>query len=285
MMRSLAQFIMRGRLQAAVLAMLSVLVPLLPQGAVGLVSLRKGAREGAIVVVAGTAPLIIAWSLGRSNDVLFWGTLLGLLAAYVPAIALRATVSWSFSLQAAVAMCAVSSVLLLLLIPALISGFAEILLQLLAVTAVPPAVDMLPDVSSLDFAQISGFIAVLMLLNGLTGLLLARWWQALLYNPGGFGEEFQQLRLGIWPSVVLMALVVLSYLQGAEYSFWASVFATPLALVAIAIAHAMVKFHSSSQVWLVALYMLMIFFSPLLVVLVIIGFIDSWLNIRSRFSR
>ncbi|MEZ5581549.1 MAG: hypothetical protein R3F37_01040 [Candidatus Competibacteraceae bacterium] len=29
----------------------------------------------------------------------------------------------------------------------------------------------------------------------LCGLLLGRWWQALLFNPGGFSREFHELRL------------------------------------------------------------------------------------------
>ncbi|MEO0442988.1 MAG: hypothetical protein AAFZ92_04505, partial [Pseudomonadota bacterium] len=187
MMRSLAEFIMRGRLQASILAMLSVLLPLLPQGTIGLVTLRKGAREGGLMVLAGMLPLFITLGFGGPDGAVFWGTLLGLLAVYFPAIVLRATQSWSFALQVAIVSSGVLSILALQMLPSLMPAFAEALQRLLMVTTATETAASLAS-ATLSFTRVSGFVAAIMLLNGLTGLLLARWWQALLYNPGGFGE-------------------------------------------------------------------------------------------------
>jgi len=48
-------------------------------------------------------------------------------------------------------------------------------------------------------------IAYVLAFNSFTGVLLGRWLQALLYNPGGFGAEFRELRLGLIVSIVCFA--------------------------------------------------------------------------------
>jgi len=37
-------------------------------------------------------------------------------------------------------------------------------------------------------------------------LMLARWWQAVLYNPGGFQQEFHQFKLQ--PAIAMMLMVL-----------------------------------------------------------------------------
>ena len=69
-----------------------------------------------------------------------------------------------------------------------------------------------------------------------------------------------------------------------DYVFWASLFAAPLVLVAIAVVHSLVKAKDISNYWLVMFYALMIVFTPALLVLAVLGCLDSWLNIRSRFK-
>lgn len=49
-MRALAEFIVRGRLQAALVALFGSLVPLVSPAAISLVTLNKGLSEGKSVV-------------------------------------------------------------------------------------------------------------------------------------------------------------------------------------------------------------------------------------------
>jgi uncharacterized protein YybS (DUF2232 family) len=279
MMRALAEFIMRGRLQAAVLALLSI--PFLTHGAIGLVALRKGTREGALMVGIALIPALASLAMGRPSGMVFWATLFGLLTVYIPAICLRATMSWSFAVQA----CLLISVLTALIAPAIAPGmteaFSHITASLLAVMQGQQPTGELPEPSRV---AVTGLIALGMLFNGLTGVILARWWQALLYNPGGFGGEFREFRLGLLPSLLCLVLLALSYFQGSDYSFWTTTFAGPLMLVAIAVVHNVVKSQQLGGFWLAVFYTLMVVFSPILLVLAIVGFIDSWLNIRSRFA-
>ena len=59
-------------------------------------------------------------------------------------------------------------------------------------------------------------------------LFVSRWWQAMLYNPGGFGEEFRQLRLDVRAAgLSIIAFIVALYLP-TEYRFWAELMVLPL---------------------------------------------------------
>jgi hypothetical protein len=279
MMRSLAKFIMRGRLQAAILALLSI--PLISNGAIGLVVLRKGAAEGLFLVIVSLAPAIVAWLTGRPSEVFFWGTFLGLLAMYIPGLCLRATASWPFTIQVSVVTAIVSVLLVSNAVPSIADAFKGATAMFLAVMQGQSPETELADPG---LTAVYGFLSLGMLFNGLSGLLIARWWQSLLYNPEGFGSEFRELRLGLLSSLLFFVLLVLCYFQGAEYRFWAFVFAVPLVLVAIAIVHSFVKERAMGQQWLVLFYIMLIVFSPFVILLAVIGCIDSWLNFRSRFA-
>ncbi len=50
-----------------------------------------------------------------------------------------------------------------------------------------------------DAAQIAGMLGAGTAIGSVLCLLLARYWQAALYNPGGFGQEFRAL---YYPPVV-----------------------------------------------------------------------------------
>lgn len=281
-MRVLAEFIMRGRLQASIVVLFGVALPILPLAAVGLVSLRRGPREGALMVMVGVIPALIAWLVGKPASILFWGTLLGFVAVYIPAVILRLTVSLALMVQALVITAIACGLFTLAFMPGLLESFENMTSLFVAAIEGKPLGSELVRPSSI---ALSGFISMAFLLNALAGLLLARWWQSLLYNPDGFGVEFRELRLAIGPSVLCAALVVLFHYYGIDYSFWATVLALPLVLVALSIVHSMAKHRQLSKAWLTIFYVFVVSSNILLLLLACVGFIDSLLNIRDRFWR
>ena len=116
-------------------------------------------------------------------------------------------------------------------------------------------------------------------------MLLARWWQALLYNPNGFGEEFREIRLHGLLSLLYVIAMALCYIQGVNYTFWTTIFSIPLVMVGLAVVHSFSKAKQINREWLIALYILIVAYNQLfLLLLATLGFIDSWLNMRSRWS-
>jgi hypothetical protein len=133
----------------------------------------------------------------------------------------------------------------------------------------------------------TGAFAAALVAQLLFGLFIARWWQALLYNPGGFGEEFRDLRLGRpFGVIVLLLLALLPFGDGA--SLTANLLLIPgvlLLLQGLAVAHQVRALKQARQAWLVGLYILMILFMPqTLILIACVGLVDIWADIRSRIA-
>ena len=285
---------MRGRsaavLIAAPTAVLFWVFPpiLIVSGAVvALVTLRRGAAEGALLAAlaglgAGGLAGLVLGAVGPMLSVL--------LACWTPlwmlAWLLRATVSLSVTLRAAalLGLLGVGGFYLMLGdpavwwsqaldglrqgLPALPSGERATLEQLL---------DLLRSWAPL----LPGQVVSAALLFVLAGLLLGRWWQALLYNPGGFRPEFHQLGLGRPLALLALALFGAAVLSGwPVLSNLVLVLGTLYSVQGIAVAHALVFKLRLSPAWLLLLYLLLV---PLLSQLVMaLGIADAWVDFRTR---
>lgn len=69
-MRALAEFIMRGRLQASAVALVGSVVPFLSPATVGLVTLRKGGSEAFIVALWSAMPIVVSYHIGQTSPFL-----------------------------------------------------------------------------------------------------------------------------------------------------------------------------------------------------------------------
>lgn len=271
---------MKGRLQAALLALLGI--PLLSTAAVGLVTLRLGHQQGALLLLVALTPTLAGVAMGRMPELLFWLSLISVFSVFAYGLLLRASVSWVFTL---VASCA----LMVIVLPLMVWQFDGLRESISRVILAPQA---LADQSGLgnsgdivlqSVALVSGIVALITMINGFTSILLARWWQSLLYNPGGFGEEFRALRLDVLPAVVLVGLAALCFAAGSDYGFWSAVFCSPLAIAALALAHFVAKARGLGASWLASFYILTVFFLiPMIAVLSLVGLLDAVFNFRKR---
>jgi len=126
-------------------------------------------------------------------------------------------------------------------------------------------------------------VAAGMTLGLMATVLLARWWQAILYNPGGFKVEFYSLRLPRFMTLVAGLLLVLAIVVEGL----AQMLVRDLLFVAVmmylfqglAVIHQYVAKRNLSVGWLVALYGLMLLVPPQTVLLVAcVGVADTWLK-------
>ena len=278
MIRALAEFVMRGRLQASSVAMLGNIIPLLTPVIVALVTLRRGAFEGALILSLSLIPVLLSIMLQESGSALLWITLISLIVVFIPALILRISISLPLAVVVSIA------------VPVLISGFTlmtagaqldELIAVLQKGLVAQEASQPLPEVE-ISHAAITGILAYILAAHAISGLLIGRWMQAMLYNPGGFGEEFRNFRLSATTAILCFAASLALFMQGAEYWWWSSTLALPLMLVAIAVTHSAVNSKSLTSFWLVLCYMAVFFVGPLVV---IIGLLDTWLNFRSRLQK
>ncbi len=274
-MRLLAEFIMRGRARAAVVAFLGNWLPLVSPAAVGLVVLGRGPWEGLFVLMWAILPnLFVVGKMPLAGNL----TIASLAVAWLAAVQLQRTRAWSRTL---LLITLASGVIGLLLNAAFTDGelIGQMTETLRQMTGEEP-----PELGVTQ-RELLAFVSFLMALATLVSLVVARWWQAMLYNPGGFRAEFHQLRFHIKDSALLVGAVLLCTVMGGEYTAWINLLALPLLVGGIALAHWLVGQRRWGVQTLVVFYAGLFVLMPLFVpMLVVIGFTDSIVNLRSRLS-
>lgn len=293
-MRALASFIMSGRSRAALVAagcaLLFLLAPpllVVSGAAVALVTLRRGALEGGVVLaVASLGSAMLAW-LVFSTPVpllavlpLFW------LPLWLLALVLRVTVSLARTLQAAALLGAVAVLLFYLLLGDPTLWWGQWLDGIRA--SVAAAGDAQQQAALEQWLQalavwaplLPGMLVVSVLVWVLLGLLLARWWQALLYNPGGFRSEFHELRLGRPMAAGALGVMALAWLTGLPLlGNLVLVLVMIYAVQGVAVVHGLAGLRRLAGIWLVAFYLLLLFTWELVALL---GMADAWADFRAR---
>jgi tetrahydromethanopterin S-methyltransferase subunit F len=299
-MKRLASFVMQGLSQSVmvttVLAMFSLLFPLvgiLSSASVGLVSLRQGLKSGAMT--AGVSTLVT----GALMMLIFGNplpALVFLLLQWIPvgllAWLLRGSRSLTLATHAGLGL-----------------GILAVAVQMLSVgnptefwrMQLQPMAQRFVEAGLFDQGQTAaavaqlaplmcGVVAAGYLLQLLFSLYVARWWQALLYNPSGFSAEFRQLRLhrilGLLGGVVLAFWLIPGVALPAWLNCLGLVLVSIFLLQGLAVAHGVFGAMPGSKRWLVATYVLLLLFLPqMATVLVTVGLLDVWIDLRGRFPR
>jgi len=273
MMRGLAEYVMTGRRQAIIAVMLLGLIPLvnlLNPAVVGLIALRKGLQEVVVIFAWAILPLG-AWAV--AGDVVPLIMLIGITGL---AVLLRETESWEFTLLAAIAV-GVCVEVYFRLQPAVIDALMQQLdLYLQASNPQGLQIEEVRDVMLSVIGAVYMFLSIVL-------LMLARWMQAVLYNPGGFKQEFHNLRVEQKVALALIVILLLSSFGIVVPEAWVLYFVLPLLFSGIALTHAVVAKKKLSSMWLVTFYILLML--PVVVqILVLLALVDSWYDFRSRLS-
>jgi len=300
-MKALASFILRGPSQAilvavgtAVLAMMLPPLSVISGAVVALVTLRAGIRPGGIVML-GSAAFVALLAYVSLGNLLIGG--LFLIVLWLPIWILAWVLRETRSLAWATSVAGVLGIIGVLVTYALVGDVSAWWEQTLRTMFEPamatggPLADRETVLAILaNLAKImTGVAAAGMTLNALMCLYLARAWQAQLYNPGGFRDEFHELRMGQRTAVASLACIAVSLLPLGGLSHMAGeiviVILSLYVLQGLALIHAIVARRQLHMAWLVVLYLVMLFVLPQLMVLVaVLGLIDTWADFRRRVS-
>lgn len=297
-MRLLASYVMRGRSPAVMmtvllggLSLLLAPVSILSSGVVALVTLRRGAREGLFIafLAASAFALLTLVALGDIAPAIGLLALLWLPAWFLGSV-LRSTRSLALALQGA----------LLLGVALIVTYYVQyqdpveewrLLLEPFSQRLVDS--QLLPQAQQAELVEsfalwMTGILAVLYQLQLSAALLLARWWQAVLYNPGGFRQEFHNLRLHRMLGYIALPILALTFLGNQEGNVQLLDFAALLLMAVyfiqgLAVVHGLVGKTKSKQGWLIATYVLLIMAMPhMFVMLSVAGYVDTWFDFRAR---
>ncbi|MBA6411584.1 hypothetical protein H2508_00425 [Parahaliea sp. F7430] len=282
-MKALAEFVMRGRFQALLVTMAcagSLMLCWLSAAVVALVTLRKGTAQGAWLLLWAVLPAgALLLFLGDS------GPLALLLSTTALAVVLRSTLSLPFAVLSTVPLGVLSGLALLLfgqgMLEQMVGFFDQFLssLEQQLSGSGDSAVELLRPTA----LQIAGMMGAANAIVALACLMLARWWQAMLYNPGGFAKEFRAL---YFPPVVAAVLSVAALALvglGIEYRSWAVIVLIPFGFAGLALVHARVAWRGQGTGWLLGFYLAWLFFDPLKLLVVFAAIADSWFKFRQRW--
>ncbi len=296
-MQWLASFVMRGRSQAvmatSVLAMLSMVMPplsLLSSASVALVTLREGRSAGLQVIGWSLLACLLLSTVALGNPAPAIGLMLLLwFPMWVLGQVLREIRSLGLAVQSALAFGLLTIVYFYLQTGDPIAEWQKVF-ALLADNFTEAGLYKAEQSQQLvnELARwMTGFFAAGYFLQLVVSLLLARWWQALLYNPGGFQQEFHQLRLSKLLAYFGAVLGVLSLLQlemGGDLLRYLTVLLMAAYLVqGLAVAHGIVKLLSLNRAWLIGVYIMLVITGPqMLIVISMLGLADIWMNFRAK---
>ena len=280
-MRGLAEFIMRGRWQALAVAVLgSVLVVAAPMSAaaIALVTMAQGSRDGTWVALWSLLPaLLLGWVSGD------YGTGFLLLSVFVGALVLAQTLSLSLALLAIVPVSAVGGVLLLAFNPAFLEAMLAMLDTFIAALQAesPESGESLSALRP-TVTQVAGLMATGNALMASLSLLLGRYWQAVLFKPGAFGEEFRAFKLPSVLTALLVLLAMLGALNGGEAAAWSALAGIPVTLAGFALFHHIAKRQQLGGAALTVGYALWIIVDGLKVGVLLAVLLDAFLDLGRR---
>lgn len=284
-MRGLASFAMHGRFRALLLVVASagsLLFAWIAAAVLALVTLRKGYQEGLWLLLWASLPgLVLAQVTGDSSALAL------VLGTALLAQALRATVNMALTALLSAAVAVLTGVLLL--------GFGEPMLdemsRIFARLSLALEEQAGPDQGGASALHAPSRVQLAGMMGAVNGVLsflclaLARYWQAALYNPGGFGTEIRALR---FPPALVWVLGIGALAIAAmdiQWRSWGAALLLPLTIAGFALLHARARYRGQGSFWLSGIYVAWLVFDAAKLALVGLVLVDALLDLRSRWAR
>jgi hypothetical protein len=289
---------MKGRMQAMIvassLALLSLVIPpvsIVSSASVALVTLRLGAIEGLIILACSSvaAGLLGFFLLGNFQFALLYVMVLWL-PVWLISVVLREGRHLSLAVEIAVLIGVMGVIGFYLYHPEPAEMWKNKLLQILAqmAPASAPVEDIQRTVNVMSH-YMTGVVAAGTVFSLLFGLFLGRWWQAVLYNPGGFKQEF--LSLNTHPRLAIGSIIVIVIAwagSGAlsEISWNVSILLFVLyTFIGTAVLHAVFGAMKLARFTVPMFYATLFLIPHVMLPVSLVGLSDAWLNLRNKISK
>lgn len=260
---------------------------------VALVTLHRGLAQGGWVLMAALAPSIYL-GLTTSPWVLWAAMGASLMLVWVAAGLLNQNHSWA-NVCLALIMAGIGLLFIANLSIVDVGEFwqnqLKALTPLLSQQGQQTQAALLTEISSTErwdvVAQFMlGLSIALPLFFAVVYLIIARAWQAKLFNPGGFGREFRKLSFGLKTTALLLALAGMTLFVFPQYCGLLPILVWPFLFSALALVHYLAQQAKTRQR---TVYYLVIFYGAAFVlmsyspfILIAIGAFDGFFSIRKR---
>ncbi len=292
----MASFIMAGRVQAALFVALSTLISLLfppliifSNAAVALITLRKGWQQGIIYTLLATFTLVLVTILLKQTAS---NAIIAGLATWLPIVliasALAMTKSWNKTLLLTLVTTTIGVIVFHLWQPDASAYWKPMLEQMKPILQQAYQLNDSKVNETINNASIwmTGVFAAALAVITIISLIIARNWQARLYNPSGFGEEFRQIRIGKQASIALIVAIIIAALTGNRLIIELIMIAVAIFMFqGISLVHALVNQRGMHTGWLIGVYVFMfLLLVQMIVLLAAFAIIDNFVDFRSKIA-
>lgn len=276
----------------------------------GLVTLQKGAGEGALFMTAATLPIVVLLALTAVSPelgvspLLIWMALaltaLCSLLTWVSAVLLLRQMTWSGILQLAALFGVMVVSVVHLVYPDIAAWWAEKMVFLakailksssVMMGAMQDNAIMLSDNQLAEInvykTNMTGMVAAMVLMQSLLTLVIARWWQAAVFAPGMLRRELHHIRLSQLAGVLFIISQVLIF-QGSSVMVDAMpVIALLFVCAGLSVIHYFFSLMESKTrlFWIALIYVLLIYLRNFGALVMLIGLLDVWFDLRRRLRK
>lgn len=305
----LTHYLLSHRWQAWLLVFASTFVPVV--GVLGilyaaLVTLQKNPSEGAYFTLAATLPYVISFYFTGSHEpaipLMLWAAvgvaILSNLLTWVFAVMLKRQMSWGGILQIA----ALLGVLVISLIHQIFPDVANWWSSQLssyyakasaAVNGMLKAGPLSPTDTQLESINLTkyyatGIMVAAVLFNAVMQLIIARWWQYTVFQPGALRKELHGIRLSPLAGGLFALGLVLSYLGNSVVLDIMPILYVLFAAAGLSLVHYLFGLMQSPTrwFWLSLVYVALIFAMPASLVFIgMLALLDIWLDVRKRLRK
>jgi len=309
------EYLLANRLRAVLLLAVFSLIPVVGMLGVlfaGFVTLRKGAVEGAMMTVAATLPIVIKFLLMTAghdsplSPMVLWTAISFLVICntltWLLAVLLYRQMTWSAILQLAALVGVLVISVVHLAYPDVADWWGTQLTQLTASaseSAASALSGVMQDSAKLPSeAQIeaineaknyaSGMIVMFLLLNAVMQLIVARWWQAVLYAPGMLRRELHHIRLSNLAGVLFLLSQVLAWQSNSVVLDILPILYLLFVCAGLSVIHYFLGLMVSPTrwFWVVLLYVMIYYTMPASMMLIsLVALMDIWFDLRKRLRK
>ena len=292
-MKNLAQFTLSGRAPAfrvvfgfLVMALVFPLSALLSAAATVLITLHAGPKNGSIIVAACSTALALCMFFISQHALL---GAIAALAQLIPSLMLASifynTRSLSLSLQMAALLGAVSFISIILLFPEHAQFWQKTLTPML--TPALEARGYSSQESGQMLAQTAQFMTGLLLASIVlvhsSILLLGYWLYSQINNKVQFSRDLRHMRLGKVLAIAGVILGMIAITTGSPFvSQLCAILVILFFLQGMIVMHAACNRMTKGKLWLIIAYLLVIFVPQTILVVILLGLLETFFKLRER---
>tara|TARA_R110000868_G_scaffold392875_1_gene663718 strand:- start:29994 stop:30929 length:936 start_codon:yes stop_codon:yes gene_type:complete len=303
-MQRIGEYLLRNPLNAAwialVLASINLVLPIcgwVVGVIIAIVTLRKGWRASLPIVVLACVPGIVQLFFPVHNVLFIVNVIAAMMTVWLLACLLHRTVSWSVTIQTLAIAFAIVIVIIHVVYPDITSWWATHMQDYLAKAEkqmqLPVAEQQVLAQRVSQWAKLfTGLQLASLLMTGYFWLILARWWQAVMFNPGKLKPELHNIRINRLLAIMIVAALLLASITKAAVCFDVlPVLIIPTVVAGLSLFHCFAATRKSPTMWVTLFYAFFVMAMitgvigvMFLMLLMIFAMLDSFMNLRLRFK-